>query len=430
LEAAQKVISVNQQRKEKKLWTENQAGAPVTLVETSDEREEAQFVVSEVERLVSQREASLRDCAVMYRTNAQSRALEEFFLRYGVPYKLVGGVRFYQRREVKDLLAYLRLIHNPDDDLSLTRIINIPPRGIGQRTLEGLSRWAESLGVSLYRALQSLAAHPSGESSPFSSRPARALREFLSLLEECLARRGELRARELLDLVLERSGYRDYLLREADGEERWENVLELRAVAEEYQRFPPAESLASFLEKVTLISDVDSLDETTESVTLITLHQAKGLEFPVVFIVGMEEGVLPHFKSFEQPEQMEEERRLCYVGMTRAKKRLYLVRACHRGFLGGNPSLPSRFLQDIPPHLLLRRQGIESGALVSAGQLAPAPSPPSFRSGDHVRHARFGEGVVLSCSSTRDDQELVVDFGGRLGTKRLLLSLAPLERVA
>jgi len=351
LETASHIISANQQRKPKDLWTTNEMGELTTVVETYSEQEEAQFVVSEIERLVGQGRARLGDCAVMYRTNAQSRALEEAFIRYGTPYKLVAGTRFYERREIKDIIAYLRLIQNPYDSVSLLRIINVPGRGIGQQTLAKLSSWAKSLGISEYEALQ-LAAEPKdseGHQPPFSSRITSALAGFRDVMEEFMARSRELNLVDLFDLVVERSGYRQYILNGVDGEERWENILELRTVAREYRHLNPPEGLAAFLEGVTLVSDVDGLDETVDTVTLITLHQAKGLEFPVVFIVGMEDGILPHFKSFDDPTQMEEERRLCYVGVTRAKQKVYLVRAFRRSLMGrSGVSQPSRFLEDVP----------------------------------------------------------------------------------
>ncbi|MDH5695189.1 MAG: UvrD-helicase domain-containing protein, partial [Dehalococcoidia bacterium] len=300
LETASYVISANQQRKPKELWTNNEQGELTNVVETYTEQEEAQFVVSEVERLVGQGKARLGDCAVMYRTNAQSRALEEAFIRYGTPYKLVAGTRFYERREVKDIIAYLRLIQNPHDSVSLLRIINVPGRGIGQRTLSQISNWAKSLGVSQYEALRLIAEPKEGEGRqpPFNSRIVKALTSFVSLVEEFIARSRKLNLLDLFDLVIKRTGYEDYILSGKNGEERWDNILELRTVAHEYRDLKPREGLATFLEGVTLVSDVDGLDETVDAVTLVTLHQAKGLEFPVVFIVGVEEGILPHFKSF------------------------------------------------------------------------------------------------------------------------------------
>jgi len=426
LEVASNIISANLQRKPKNLWTENEIGVPLAIIETYSEDEEAQFVVGEIEKLVNNG-AHLRDCAVMYRVNAQSRALEEAFMRYGVPYRLVGGTRFYQRREIKDIIAYLRVIHNPSDNISLTRIINIPSRGIGQRTLAELSAWARNQGMSLYDAIE-LVSEKKGPA--FTTRITYALTNFFELMEKLRAKNGKLNLFDLIDKVIETTGYQQYLLAQENGEDRWENVLELRGVAEEYSELKPKEALATFLEKVTLVSDVDELDEKTDAATLITLHQAKGLEFPVVFIVGMEEGVLPHRKSFDDPEQMEEERRLCYVGVTRAQKQAYLLRAFRRSLLGGsslNP--PSRFLKDIPTNLVTIKGFWEEDKLTTVATPAPRPySTLNLKTGDRVQHKMFGEGTVITCKQTKDDHEVTVAFKD-IGIKRLLLSLAPLEKI-
>jgi DNA helicase-2/ATP-dependent DNA helicase PcrA len=437
LETAGCVISADQRRKPKGLWTDNEAGALPELVETYTEQEEAQFVVNEIEQMVSRGEFKRGECAIMYRTNAQSRVLEEAFVRYGVPYKLVAGTRFYERREVKDIIAYLRLIQNPDDSISLLRIINVPQRGIGQRTVSELSQWARSLGLAEYRVLQRLAGQTEGESirHPFNARSAQALVTFTRMIEDFIARSQELGLVELFDLVVESSGYRQHILGGLDGEERWENILELRAVAREHGGLGLPEGLTAFLEAVTLVADIDSLDEAIDAVTLITLHQAKGLEFPVVFIVGMEDGILPHIRSFDDAEQMEEERRLCYVGITRAKKRVYLVRAFRRSLMGGSAiNRPSRFLRDIPTHLISggEWQGKEShlAAAMYSWNRAPAPAVdvPELGPGDKVRHPQFGDGVVISVQPIKDDAEAVVAFDGA-GIKKLLLSYAKLEKV-
>ena len=434
LEAASSIISVNQQRKPKGLWTDNEPGELTAVVETYNQQGEAQFVVNEVERMTSQDKFKLGDCAVMYRTNAQSRVLEEVFVRYGIPYKLVAGTRFYERREVKDIIAYLRLIQNPHDSISLLRIINVPGRGIGQRTQSELSQRAKSMGLPEYEALKVIIGQNESQ-PPFASRVSRVLANFVDMVEEFITRSQELNLVDLLDLVVERSGYRGYLLSGADGEERWGNILELRTVAQQYCDLKPGEGLATFLEGVTLVSDVDGLDETVDAVTLITLHQAKGLEFPVVFIVGIEEGILPHFKSFDDPSQMEEERRLCYVGITRAKQRVYLVRAFRRSLMGGstvNP--PSRFLDDIPQHLISgslwpREESQITETIYSWNRVsAPSSVTLALKAGDHVCHAMFGEGIVVSCQPVKDDAEAVVDFDG-VGLKKLLLSFAKLEKV-
>jgi DNA helicase-2/ATP-dependent DNA helicase PcrA len=435
LEVASDVISANVLRKPKKLWTGNEDGASVTVIESYNAEEEAQSVVNEIEKLIGQEQISLKDCAVMYRVNAQSRALEETFLRYGVTYKLVGGTRFYQRQEVKDIIAYLRVIHNPQDNVSLTRIINVPGRGIGQKTINTLQSWAKAHDTSLFEALKQVSHNAvAGEAKQsLPSRIVQALAGFDALMANLTARSHEPSLSGLVDEILEHTGYREYILDKEDGEERWENITELRNVASEYNELDTEEALITFLEKVSLVADIDELDEKADAVTLITLHQAKGLEFPVVFIVGLEEGILPHRKSFDDPEQMEEERRLCYVGITRAKKRLYLLRSYRRSLFGGSTANPpSRFLQDISPHLINPRGLWEESPIPVANvysQPSPRPSStPALRVGDHVRHSKFGPGIVMNCNPTRDDQELTVAFE-EAGVKKLLASLAPLERI-
>jgi DNA helicase-2/ATP-dependent DNA helicase PcrA len=415
----------------------------------------------------------------MYRTNAQSRPLEEVFVRENIRYRLVGGTRFYERREVKDVLAYLRLIQNPFDSVSLARVINLPARGIGQRTLDELNRWAGALQIPVYAALQLIAdqeAPSAGTASspegvapppdaaaplapppddaprhPFASRVVRALLPFLDLLNDLITEASTASLSDLLERVLERTDYRQFLIGNFDdGEDRWDNVQELRTVAEQYDGLTPDVALVSFLEDVALMSDTDEYDEKVDAVTLITLHAAKGLEFAVVFIVGMEEGMLPHIRSFDNEAQMEEERRLCYVGITRAKERLYLARAFRRHQMGvGTHNPASRFLKDIPPdliagpepsarerreavagHRLVVRERITRGAHASEDDDAPAPAvEPAFLAGDRVRHARFGDGIVVNCELYGADQKVTVAFKGEAGIKKLLLSYAPLERV-
>jgi len=435
LEVASDVISANVLRKPKKLWTGNEDGASVTVIESYNAEEEAQSVVNEIEKLIGQEQISLKDCAVMYRVNAQSRALEETFLRYGVPYKLVGGTRFYQRQEVKDIIAYLRVIHNPQDNVSLTRIINVPGRGIGQKTLNTLQSWAKAHDTSLFEALKQVSHNVIGGEAKQSPSPriVQVLAGFDALMAKLTAQSHELSFSGLVDEILEHTGYREYILDKEDGEERWENITELRNVASEYNELDTEEALTTFLEKVSLVSDIDELDEKADTVTLITLHQAKGLEFSVVFIVGLEEGILPHRKSFDGPEQMEEERRLCYVGITRAKTRLYLLRSYRRNLFGGSTANPpSRFLQDISRHLISPRALWEESPTPVANTYSQPSSRPSdtpvLKVGDHVRHSKFGPGIVMNCSPTRDDQELTVVFEGA-GVKKLLASLAPLEKI-
>ena len=465
LEAADKLIAQNEQRVEKELWTSNGRGVPIVVSEGYDDREEAQLVVKELGRLVQEEGYARSDVAVMYRVNAQSRALEESCLRYGVPYQLVGGLRFYQRQEVKDLVAYLRLVVNTDDDVSLARVINLPLRGIGQRTLDELTRLARDMGTSMSAAIQAMSEGQDGEgqsSASFSARSIRALTNFRELIQGLAQESEALDAVKVIDLVLDRTGYGRYVQEEAErGEERWENLQELRSTAGDFGHLEGRDGLTAFLESVALVSDIDSMDEKVDAITLITLHQAKGLEFPVVFIVGMEEGILPHSRSMDNEAEMEEERRLCYVGVTRAKERLYLHRAFRRGFQGGGygPSTPSRFLADIPRKLSV---ALRSGSRRAAGSAAwrpnrgqgtpgaerrqalrgngsgPRPkreaeavSGPkvSLSTGDKVRHATFGDGIVMDTKPSGVDVEVTVAFKSEHGPKRLLLSFAPLEKV-
>jgi len=432
LDVASSIISANSQRKPKRLWTENAVGVPVTVIETYDENDEAQFVVREIERLTSENIVNLSSCAVTYRVNAQSRALEEAFIRYGVPYKLVGGIRFYQRQEIKDIIAYLRVVYNQNDNISLARIINVPARGIGQRTLAEISTWAKKESIPLYSALK-IAAQKGGP--VLTPRANYAVTCFVNLVEELISKSHELSLSTLIDELLQMIEYKDYLFNQENGDERWENILELHAVAREYDSLDPRDALAAFLEKISLVSDVDELDERSNAVTLITLHQAKGLEFPVVFITGIEEGLLPHRKSVDIDE-IEEERRLCYVGITRAKERVYLLYAQHRSFFGNSSrTMPSRFLKDIPEELITHRNSWEDQedkftpiTSIYSRLTAKSAEAMKLEIGDRVRHKLFGDGVVISCYTSPDDQEITVAFT-TAGIKRLLLSLAPIEKL-
>ncbi len=427
LQAAQQVISNNIQRKEKNLWTENEEGVPITIGQLYSEQEEAQFIVSEVEKFIEKSTARLGDCAVMYRTNAQSRAIEEAFLRHNMAYQLIGGTRFYERREIKDITAYLKFIYNPRDNVNLLRIINIPGRGIGKQTLSELTRWAKGKNISLYAALQLLAQRKMETPSPFSPRMEKPLLEFQAAMENIITGSYKLPVADLIDKLLTAIAYQKYILAEENGEERWDNILELCSVAAQYQGDNPRDDLAAFLERTALVSDIDTLEEKPDAVTLITLHQTKGLEFPIVFITGMEEGVFPHIKSFDDPAQMEEERRLCYVGMTRAKKGLYLLHAIHRNLAGRSTINPptSRFIEDISSELVKSINVHESESTKT--EFAATGNKPVPQTGDHVRHAIFGDGMVINCSPIPGDYEVNVAFGRDVGIKKLLLSLAPME---
>ena len=457
LDIANALIARNMHRHPKRLFTERDGGLQTVVLEAYNEQEEGDVVVSEIRRLVAQGEVQLGDCAVMYRTNAQSRPIEDAFVRRGVPYKLVGATRFYERREIKDVLAYLRLLHNPYDGVGLMRIINVPPRAIGQKTVGTLMQWAGEMGLPAYAALQILVEEEGESQPPFGARARRALADFTTMIEELTRARHERNLLELLDLLLERTGYGAYIQDGTDeGQIRWENILELRTVARDYAELPVETALTTFLEEVALVSDVDNLDEQVDAPTLLTLHAAKGLEFPVVFIVGMEEGLFPHSRSMEDPEQMEEERRLCYVGVTRAKERLYFLHTFRRTLYGeSSVREPSRFLRDIPTHLVKGQEkkkaarqeslGLEAGRFMgrrgagftsfSPGQglrrpvPKPAePSPPRFETGDEVVHEVFGQGIVIDSKPSGGDEQVTVAFAG-VGLKRLMASMSPMEKV-
>jgi DNA helicase-2/ATP-dependent DNA helicase PcrA len=460
LDLANAVIARNLHRHPKRLYTERDGGPQITIQEAYDEQEEGDTIVGEIQRLVARGEAQLGDCAVMYRTNAQSRPIEDAFVRRGMPYKLVGATRFYERKEIKDVIAYMRLIHNPYDGVGLMRILNVPPRGIGQKTVSTLVDWATERGVPVYAGLQMVAeAEQSGEGvkHPFSARAANALLAFTALIEELSRARHELNLLELLDLLLERSGYTAYVQDGTEeGQSRWENILELRTVARDYADLSPDAALTTFLEEVALVSDVDNLDEQVDAPTLLTLHAAKGLEFRVVFITGMEEGLFPHSRSMDDPEQMDEERRLCYVGVTRAKERLYLLHTFRRTLYGESEVRePSRFLADVPEHLVkgqakkavARQQSLGLGADRFLGRTRasastysavekpqplasrrPQPTAQRFQTGDEVEHAVFGKGVVIESKVSGGDEQVMVAFAG-VGLKRLMASMAPLEKV-
>ncbi len=434
LDAAYHVIKANPNRAEKRLWTDRPGGPKVVVAQTYDEQEEAQTVAREALRLVAEGDHRLGDIAVLYRTNAQSRALEEVLLRRGVPYRLIGGLRFYERREVKDVLAYLRLVANPQDTLSFSRVINVPRRKLGEKSLSQLGYWADAHGISPWDALARL---------PEMTEPApsaiKALADFRDLVVEVRASQ-ERRLVEVLDLLLLRTAYERYLKDGGpEGDDRWANVLELRGLASEYDGLPPGEGLQAFLEDVALMSDVDSMDDRAQGMTLITLHMVKGLEFPVVFMLGMEEGLFPHSRSLDSPAGLEEERRLAYVGMTRAKDRLYLFHTFRRHLWGSaNLNLPSRFLADIPPELVDGSAGIPAGvpvqgmaparAIEAARPAAPVELIQRYAPGDTVEHRSWGRGTILKSTMTRTDEEVIVKFD-KVGMKILAVSLAPIVKV-
>lgn len=474
LDAAKAVIRRNANRVDKNLFTNRPGGDLITVREAYNDLEEAETIITTLKTLRRQG-VSPGECAVMYRINAHSRVLEEVFLRAGIPYRLVGATQFYKRREVKDVLAYLRLVHNPADEVSLDRVLNVPPRGVGDKTKQELRAWAGENGRQPGHLLLQL-----GEDSemehPFKGKAGKGILEFANLLHTWHTLRNNISIGELLSLILDKTEYRSYIDDGSDeGRDRWANVQELYNVAAE----EPDLALAEFLEKVSLSSEVDNLEETPNAVTLLTLHAAKGLEFPVVFITGIEEGILPHSRSMEDMEELAEERRLFYVGITRAKDHLYLSYTMRRASFG-EPQLamPSRFLDDIPVELTdglsvaTRRKQTKSkasswapssssntfGNYGRSPSSSPAPrqtsptrwSPPSrteppqptsyheepeertaptttrYRSGQKVYHSKFGDGTVIESKLTGNDEEVTVAFPS-IGIKRLAASFANLE---
>jgi DNA helicase-2/ATP-dependent DNA helicase PcrA len=421
LDAARAIIRRNANRTHKRLFTHRGKGLKVVVHEAYDQDDEARFVVNTISELVMLGRAQPGDCAVMYRTNAQSRSLEEAFLRAGLPYRLVGAIRFYSRKEIKDVIAFLRVIHNPLDAVSLQRIINVPPRGIGQKTMESLEEASQAEGVPLWDVVEAVASGR-GERIDLGTRAQRAVGAFHEMVASWMALSAEGPVLDLIDQVLADAGYQAYVNDGTEeGEDRWNNVLELRTVAADYSGL----SLADFLADVALVSDVDNLADEVNAPTLLTLHSAKGLEFPIVFITGLEEGLLPHSRSFDDPEEMAEERRLMYVGVTRAKDRLYLAHAFRRTRYGvPETAQPSRFLEDIPSELVERAR-VHSGQAPT--QWAPSPEPTShpsrpkthFRTGQEVTHPVFGKGLVIESKPDGDDEKVTVAFEGR-GLKQIM----------
>ncbi len=431
LDAAMAIIAPLQGRHPKRLFTDRGRGEKIVVRHTYDDREEARYVVETIASLVARGQASPGDFAIMYRTNAQSRVIEEAFLRAGLPYRLVGAQRFYGRREVKDIVAYLRLAHNPADEPSLMRVINVPARGIGTKTVAALRTAAGRAGLSLGALLLHMAAAPEDYQQTFGARALRALLPFAQHLAQWYEMALSTPPVALMDAILDAVDYKAYLMADGEeGEERWENVMELRRLAARYEE----EGLSAFLEEIALVSDQDTLSDEEDAPILLTLHAAKGLEFRYVFIVGVVEGLIPHSRSWEDYEEMAEERRLFYVGITRAKDGLYLTYPEMRTVYGySEPTEPSRFLDEIPAALL---SGDHAGRTQthrpSAARWEPAPAvedvQPQFKAGDRIRHPRWGEGMVIG-SRVRDGAEVVDVVFESVGLKRLDAALARLERL-
>ena len=421
LEGANNVISNNRERKPKELWSELGEGEPVRVIEVEDEHAEARFVAAGIAALVEEG-FSGDEIAVFYRTNAQSRVLEDVLVRQGIAYQVIGGPRFYERAEIKDAIAYLQVIDNPYDAVSLTRIANRPRRGIGDASLARLQAWADAQGRSLWEATEF------AEEAGVGAAPLKAVNQFRTLIQSLQSGALEFPVAELVERTLERSGYLSALEAERtiEAQGRIENLQELVGVAREYQENADEPSLSHFLQEISLYSDQDAIREQESLVTLMTLHNAKGLEFRAVYLIGMEEGIFPHARSIEE-QGIEEERRLCYVGMTRAKELLTLTHASSRSLWGSRGyNLPSRFLDELPEAVERERLRPASWSSYGAAGVAPRDDVPSLSTGDSVKHGTLGEGVVTQIEA---GGVVTVRFADG-SERRLMLDYAPLERIS
>lgn len=456
LDAAHHVIVKNTQRKDKKLWTERAGGEKITMKTLSNERDEGEFITKTIiGNMQNSDDKDFRKFVVLYRTNAQSRVLEEVFLRHTIPYKIVGGIKFYERKEIKDIISYLRTVTNPNDSISLLRIINIPARKIGQKTIETIQEYALQNDCSFWDALTNI-----DRIEAIRGSKSKALEDFVELIRALQKINQEFTASGVIKHVLEMSGYKKAIDDgTAEGESRLQNVYELISVAGKYDKLEPGESLSIFLEEISLIADLDKLDEKDNAVTLMTVHSAKGLEFPVVFLIGLEDGIFPHSRSLMERHEMEEERRLMYVALTRAKDKLYLLNARNRLLYGESQANPaSQFLKDIPEGVLYKEESADERSVWSSSQyfrntaqlgyapkkalpdegypltdeprLIPEPAAFTdeigFQKGDLVYHENFGEGTILEVKGG----VATVKFESlRYGTKKLALSVAPLRKL-
>lgn len=454
LDAANAVIENNTGRKPKNLWTENKSGADIIYFQAVDERDEARFVIEQLQNLQRTENKKLGDMAILYRTNTQSRIFEEMLIKSGISYNMVGGLKFYERKEIKDIIAYLRVIFNPADSLSLLRIINVPKRGIGDASLAKIQAYASANNVSLFEAVSNAAAID-GLSSRFVSK----LDDLAGIIFELMNLAGEAPVEDLIDRVLRDTGYLEELENERtpQAQSRIDNLHELISVAQEFAASEEENNLENFLAHVALVSDIDDTELGEDAITLMTLHSSKGLEFPVVFLVGMEEGLFPHARTLMDETEIEEERRLCYVGITRAKEKLFLSSTKMRTIYGNTVTYPpSRFLQEIPARLVktIKRQerfsALENFKQVSEKYSARPQKPAStfnphsfmpqkpaaaaggtgtrFNTGDRVSHSKWGEGMVVSVKDSPDGQEVKVAFAGA-GVRSLLTKYAVLKKL-
>lgn len=445
LHAANAVIDNNESRPKKTLWTENPAGNKIIHYQAQTEHDEADYIAGVIYNRHEISHEPYGDMAILFRTNAQSRVLEEKLMRYAIPYTMVGGTKFYDRKEIKDVLAYLRLLYNPEDSLSLTRIINVPKRNIGVTTMEHVAAYAEEQGISLFEALSST------DEIPVTKRARTSLENFAAMIFDLL---NDIEGKDVLSLietVIKQTGYGDMLDKEAEhdpqGESRKENVGEFLSVAKDYMDSNPDGNLQDFLENVALVSDVDDFESSDSKVTLMTLHAAKGLEFPVVFLTGLDEGLFPHSRTLLEPAQVEEERRLAYVGITRAERQLYVTNAITRTMYGRiSAYMPSRFLAEIPPQLMedyhrksampqRRTTAVPGKQRVSILTKPVASSLPkkhavtdTFAKGDKVRHKIWGIGTVLDVIGEGPNMQMKIQFPTK-GVRQVVVKYAPLEKV-
>ncbi|TCT18921.1 ATP-dependent DNA helicase PcrA [Melghiribacillus thermohalophilus] len=450
LEAANHVIERNTSRKPKKLWTSNEDGEWIQYYQATTENDEAMYVADQIEKLRREKGWSYRDMAVLYRTNAQSRAIEEVFVKAGIPYQMVGGTKFYDRKEIKDLLAYLRLIANPNDDISFQRVVNVPKRGIGKTSMDKLSTYAQNHELSLFEAVSE------AEHIGLSKKAANSLMDFQQMIKNWNQMQEYLSITEMVEEVLEKTGYEEMLKREKTLESvsRLENIEEFKTVTNRFEEENDDKTLIAFLTDLALISDIDQMDDENDDdkVVMMTLHSAKGLEFPAVFLIGMEENIFPHSRSLMDDDEMEEERRLAYVGITRAEKLLYLTHAQMRTLYGRTNTNPlSRFIEEIPEALIEGREKDASPfGSISSDPFVRTREQPSFlkgprrksrrmepaaggeslnwKPGDKVVHKKWGEGTVVKVHGQGEEMELDIAFPAPVGIKRLLATFAPITK--
>ena len=444
LHVANEVIKNNRGRKSKNLWTENYEGEKIQLYQADDERDEARFVAEEIAKLTREEGRKFSDFALLYRTNAQSRSFEEAMMGRNIPYRVIGGVRFYERKEIKDILAYLRLVYNPADKVSLGRIINTPKRGIGEASYDRFLYFLEDNNYTVLEGFEHILEVPS-----LTSRGIKPLQEFHQLLQSWVSKRDTLSVKDLAEDILQTSGYLMELRNEGtiEAQSRMENLDEFIALTVDFERNSDDKSLAAFLETVALVADIDNYQADSDAVIMMTLHSAKGLEFPAVFLVGLEEGLFPHSRSLLENRELEEERRLCYVGIPRARQRLYITHANMRTMYGNfNNSIPSRFLMELPKETIInikmQRRNLSSGnnipprpvagerksVLPSKTVATKASNPDDIQIGCKVNHPKWGVGTIVTKEGAGEEAQVKIAFPG-LGIKSLILAYANLEKI-